>query len=81
MAKKPNLKSIPITELSEPNDTSDEPVFVLRAQDRIAPATVMAWAAQLDAITGGPSPKSNGARAIAKRMEAWQLEHTAKTPD
>lgn len=64
----------------------DEPVFILRAQDALAPLIVRAWADQLSALTS-PSDdkrrkKAEDARKLAKDMEAWQIEKgLRKMPD
>ena len=55
----------------------DEPIFVLRGQDKLAPALVRAWAAL--AREHGCSPdKTNEAVMLACSMEAWR---TRKFPD
>lgn len=59
------------------NAGSEEPIFVLRGQDKAAPATVRAWAAIADAL-GAPPEKVAEARAIADAMEAWPFK---KVPD
>lgn len=66
----------------------DEPIFVLRAQDRTAPRVVRYWADRLCAIlhqrpgdhatTLCPSPKVQEALRCAEEMEQWP---TRKTPD
>ena len=58
----------------------EEPVFILRAKDKVAPAAVDAWAeaAQLAGADPGLLEK---VRAWADRMRAWQKEHGSKTPD
>jgi hypothetical protein len=61
--------------------TIGEPVFVLRARDRLAPDVIDAWADRLDYINGGPTEKSAGARARAHMMRAWQSVNGARTPD
>ncbi len=43
----------------------DEPIFVLRAQDFLAPEIVREWAY----------------RAAVDRMEDWQIAHKRKVPD
>ena len=48
----------------------DEPIFVLRAQDMLAPDLVRDWATRARA-TGCPSYKCDEALALADRMEAW----------
>lgn len=58
----------------------DEPVFVLRAQDRLAPRVIRYWASRAT-VAGVPAGKVNEAYALAAQMEAWQATHTAKVPD
>jgi hypothetical protein len=55
----------------------DEPYFVLRAQDRLAPEQIEAWAieAQLNGCTPG---KVAEARRIAGEMRRWSKR---KMPD
>mgnify|MGYP001596414901 CR=1 FL=1 len=55
----------------------DEPVFVLRAQDRLAPALVRAWAS-LAREHGCSDEKCNEAVQLARAMEQWP---TRKFPD
>ena len=55
----------------------DEPIFVLRAQDMLAPEMVRAWAYAAEA-SGCPPEKVNEALAIATRMEQWPKR---KMPD
>lgn len=51
----------------------DEPVFVLRAQDRFAPDVVEHWAVLVQTRNGGrPTPKTTEARQLAKAMRQWQ---------
>ncbi len=70
-------------EIDDPNSSlnkaaDDEPVFVLRAQDRFAPAIISAWAARVNTL----SPvKAAGARETAKAMIEWQRRIAVKTPD
>jgi hypothetical protein len=59
----------------------DEPLFVLRAQDRLAPKIVRYWAMEAGALGRVPFSKVNEAFALADRMEAWQREHGCKDPD
>lgn len=60
---------------------ADEPLFILRAQDRFAPALVRRWADQAEASGVSPS-KVHEARSLAARMEAWARDHGgAKVPD
>jgi hypothetical protein len=58
-----------------------EPWFLIRAQDRFAPAAVEAYA---NLVGGSVTPEmAAGVRAIADSMRKWQAEHTeaVKTPD
>lgn len=50
--------------------SDDEPVFILRAQDRIADAVVSMWAVLADA-NGCSADKVAEARALAKAMREW----------
>ena len=55
----------------------DEPIFVLRAQDTLAPALVRRWADEAERA-GCPAVKVIEARAVADAMEQWQ---SRKMPD
>jgi hypothetical protein len=55
----------------------DEPIFVLRAQDTLAPALVRRWADEAERA-GCPAVKFIEARAVADAMEQWP---TRKLPD
>jgi hypothetical protein len=63
------------------NAADDEPIFVLRAQDNMAPDTVRVWART--AQTRGVNPrKVKEAFDIADKMEKWAKENGgAKDPD
>ena len=56
----------------------DEPVFLLRAQDRFAPAIVSLWANLMFDPNG--SVMSDLAATQAARMRQWQRQHGSKTP-
>lgn len=58
----------------------DEPVFLLRAQDMVAPKVVDFWVKEADALGAKPNIV-NAAREQAARMRTWQEDHGAKTPD
>jgi hypothetical protein len=58
----------------------DEPVFLIRAQDKNAPAAVRAWAA-IARQNGAADNIVTMATLHAERMEWWQLDHGSKTPD
>lgn len=48
----------------------NEPIFVLRAQDKLAPMLVRLWA-QAAEIAGCPSHKCDEAMDLADAMEVW----------
>jgi hypothetical protein len=54
-----------------------EPIFVLRAQDKLAPALVRAWALRAEGY-GCPPEKVQEAYDCAEAMEHWP---TRKYPD
>jgi hypothetical protein len=58
----------------------DEPVFLLRAQDVLAPAVVRAWADSAEA-NGAEGHMVAAARHHARQMERWQGQHGFKVPD
>ena len=49
----------------------DEPVFILRAQDMLAPRVVVWWAHLADQA-GYSDDKVRGALAVAKEMAVWR---------
>lgn len=56
---------------------SDEPIFILRAQDIYAPGTIQAWIAV--ARDGGvPQEKLEEARQLMEQMKKWPVK---KSPD
>ena len=58
----------------------DEPVFLLRAQDVVAPSIVEIWS--IAAHKAGASPDIvNCAYIQAQKMRQWQEKHKAKVPD
>ena len=61
----------------------DEPVFILRAQDRLAPLLVHLWSQLADLGPDGPCPKTLEARALAGAMTDWQRRNwtRVKWPD
>lgn len=68
----------------------EEPVFVLRAQDAYAPATVRAWAAMClqrysdprqDDAHAPTRAKGQRASELADEMRRWQADHGCKAPD
>lgn len=59
----------------------NEPVFVLRAQDLIAPQIVDKWAG-VAKVWGCPEAKTLDAKAVAQAMRDWQAAHPeTKAPD
>lgn len=71
------------------NAAEDEPVFVLRAKDKFAPAVIEFWADLVaEAVAGTASSEADwsrrkvkGARALAHHMRAWQVLNSCKIPD
>lgn len=58
----------------------DEPLFVLRARDVIAPDVVRYWAHEARQY-GVPAAKIAEAVALADRMLEWQKTRGSKVPD
>lgn len=58
-----------------------EPWFLIRAQDRFAPAAVEAYGNLVGGSVG--AEMAADVRAVADEMRKWQAEHTelVKTPD
>lgn len=59
---------------------ADEPVFLLRGQDRCAPAIVDCWAILAEAM-GASREIVDAAKSQARQMRSWQAHCAAKTPD
>lgn len=59
---------------------ADEPVFLIRAQDKSAPATLRFWA-ELNQRNGGDPALSVLARKHANEMDVWQNNHSVKPAD
>lgn len=67
----------------------DEPIFVLRAQDELAPDIVDEWATRVNMCYAMAPPsvrasielKIQEARDLADAMRAWQKAHGSKVPD
>lgn len=55
----------------------DEPVFVLRAKDPIAPAAVEEWARQAQQTGRHEPAKIEEARALAQQMREWRTDHVS----
>ena len=69
-------------EIDDPHSTwnkigPDEPIFILRAQDTIAPGTVRDWARGAK-MRGASVAKVHEAEALADAMEEWPKR---KDPD
>lgn len=69
---------------------ADEPVFLLRAKDLLAPGAVRQWARELHRMAAMEGPglrqdellaTASAAWAHAERMQDWQRQHGAKVPD
>ncbi len=58
----------------------DEPVFLVRGQDILAPYLLRSWAIQL-LDKGGSGVMAEMVMKWSKEMEKWQKEHKAKLPD
>lgn len=58
----------------------DEPVFLLRAQDKLAPAVLRHWAG-LHVIFDGDPVLTEMIRAFSYQMEDWQKKNGCKVPD
>lgn len=57
----------------------DEPVFLLRAQDKYAPSTLRFYAKLLE--EDGNTEMAEELRAHARNMIVWQKSVKVKTPD
>jgi len=76
-----------IDELTDPRSclnraTDDEPLFVLRANDELAPSVVRQWAQAYLILKGGSGKmsreqlaKCDEAMLIANRMEKWKRDN------
>lgn len=62
------------------NVADDEPIFVLRAKDIIAPGIVQAWKTAAQA-KGVPAEKTREAERCRLQMLGWQAKYSAKMPD
>ncbi len=58
----------------------DEPLFILRAKDSLAPMTVRWWAEEA-ASQGVHADKVDEAFKLADQMDAWVVQNSSKTPD
>lgn len=62
------------------NAGDDEPIFVLRARDELAPQLVLEWASVAYAA-GTPRVKVMDARKVAAAMLEWSRINGCKVPD
>lgn len=58
----------------------NEPCFLLRGQDSIAPRLLLMWAMELR-LAGGDPAMAESAEHQAQDMINWQRTHVSKTPD
>ncbi len=58
----------------------NEPVFLLRGQDTVAPDVVYIWALRAE-LAGADPHIILAARDQADAMRKWQSEHGSKIPD
>lgn len=58
----------------------EEPVFVLRAHDRLAPTVARIWIA-IAILVGCPANKCRDAERLVVEMERWAQRHGSKYPD
>ena len=58
----------------------DEPVFLLRGQDVLAPKLLLMWAADLR-LSGGDPQMARETEELAQEMIMWQRNNLGKTPD
>ncbi len=58
----------------------EEPIFVLRAQDAMAPIVVEMWAHKARGC-GASKEKVQGALDTAQAMRDWARTHGSKVPD
>lgn len=59
---------------------ADEPVFLIRAQDKIGPHCVREWA-KVHYQSGGDIEMSRAVRMWADEMDRWQSSHGYKLAD
>lgn len=58
----------------------DEPVFLLRSSDKLAPRLLLQWATELR-LSGGDPLMATNVESHAQEMIRWQKTHGSKTPD
>jgi hypothetical protein len=65
---------------SENKIPENEPVFLLRGQDALAPSLLLDWASRMRSLGGDPG-MADLVREQAHRMILWQNENGVKIPD
>lgn len=60
---------------------NDEPVFLIRAQDKLGPAIVAIYSFMLGELPNATDEMVETIKSHAKAMEDWQKRHPAKQPD
>lgn len=58
----------------------DEPVFLIRAQDRIAPSVLRAYA-EIHMLINGDADMCAIIKLHANKMKLWQMQHKVKVAD
>jgi hypothetical protein len=59
----------------------DEPVFILRAQDRTMGPTLHVWIDANESFLGTDHPKIIEAKALLDKVGYWQGTHGSRYPD
>lgn len=59
----------------------DEPIFVLRAKDSLAPEIVREWVKLARLCGKTPPEKLAEAEELAVKMEKWGEQHESRLPD
>jgi len=58
----------------------DEPVFILRGQDKVAPEAISLWVCKAGMMNAKPE-KLKGAMDVRVQMLDWQAQNLCKVPD
>ena len=80
MTKKETMEAAILSQGCLGKADDDEPLFVLRGNDALAPEAVRHWA-DMAADAGTPPDKVSGARVVADQMQAWAETRGSKIPD
>jgi hypothetical protein len=59
----------------------DEPVFILRAQDKTMSAALHVWIDIVGSYRGADHPKVVEAKELLDKVHKWQAEYPTKYPD